>query len=319
MGTSEKIREVLQLVRSVAASDLSVLLLGESGTGKELVARTIHHLSKRAKGPLVTVDCAAIPETLIESELFGHEKGAYTGATSTEKGKFELADGGTLFLDEVGNIPAGVQSKLLRFLEVHEFERIGGKRPIKTCVRVIAATNADLARSSRDNLFRLDLLYRLNEFPIHLPPLRERREDIPLLCQRFLLQMGPETGKEVQEIAPEAMERLRVYDYPGNVRELRNIIKRAMVVSTSGMIELVDLPKEVRNPEKRSFTPEIRVPISEGLTLFDASRQAVVQIERQLILEALLKSRGHHGKASTLLGVSPKTLYNKMKEYGIRA
>ena len=316
MGSSQKIQEVIKLVRSVAGTDVNVLLLGESGTGKELVAKTIHRLSKRLSGPFVPVDCAAIPETLIESELFGHEKGAFTGATSTQKGKFELACGGTLFLDEVGNIPATVQSKLLRVLETHEIERIGGKRPIQANVRVIAATNADLTGSLQEKIFRLDLFYRLNEFPIQLPSLRERKEDIPFLCQRFLLQFGPEMGKEGVEMASEALDRLCTYHYPGNVRELRNILKRGLVMA-NGRVELSDLPVEVRNLEKRSYTQEIKIPISYGLPLLEISKQAASQVEKRLILDALRRTEGHQGKAAQILGIGQKTLYNKMREFGI--
>lgn len=318
MGNSEKIHEVIRLVRSVAATTLSALVMGESGSGKELVAKAIHRLSKRSQGPFIPVDCAAIPEGLIESELFGHERGAFTGATSTEKGKFEIADGGTLFLDEIQNIPSGVQAKLLRFLEDHTFERVGGKRPLYPSVRVITATSLDLgpSSSSREGVFRLDLFHRLNEFPIHLPPLRERRSDIPVLCYRFLHQYREDVGKEVQGIAPGAMERLIEYDFPGNVRELRNLIKRSMV-SAAGQIELVDLPPEVRSPHKRSITEVIQIPVDSTSSLKEASRQAVGQIEKSLILNALSKAEWRRGKAAEILGIDEKTLYNKMKEYAI--
>lgn len=318
MGSSPNIREVITLTQSVAKTDVNVLLLGESGTGKELIAQTIHKLSDRKGAPFIRVDCAAIPETLIESELFGHEKGAYTGATSSQKGKFEMADGGTLFLDEIGNIPSPVQSKLLGVLERHEFERIGGSKTIKTSVRVIAATNSNLVKNSEKDLFRLDLLYRLNEFPINLPPLRERREDIPLLCMRFIRQFQPDIKKEVKEISVEALERVMEYHFPGNVRELRNIIKRAMVMSSNGCISLSELPPEIRSREKMTFTKEIRVPVSYGLPLMEVSREATIQIEKQLILDALARTKGHQGKAAKLLGIGQKTLYNKMKELGIQ-
>lgn len=318
MGSSPGIKEVIKLARSVAETNVNVLLLGESGTGKELVAQTIHNLSDRKGNPFIRVDCAAIPETLIESELFGHERGAYTGAVSQQKGKFEMADGGTLFLDEIGNIPTNVQSKLLGVLERHEFERIGGSKTLKACVRVIAATNFDFVKNSEKDLFRLDLLYRLNEFPITLPPLRERREDIPLLCTQFIRQLQPEVRKEVREISAEALERLLEYHFPGNVRELRNIVKRAMVMSPNGCISVGELPPEIRSREKRTFTKEIRVPVSYGLPLIEVSRQATIQIEKQLILDALARTHGHQGRAAKLLGISQKTLYNKMRELGIR-
>lgn len=314
MGVSPQIQEVIKLVRSVATTDVNVLLLGESGSGKELVARAIHNLSRRKTGSFIPVDCAAIPEGLIESELFGHEKGAFTGATSSQKGHFEEADRGTIFLDEVGNIPTGIQPKLLRYLETHELRRIGGGKPIQTSVRVIAATNSDLARESKEKLFRLDLLYRLNEFPIHLPPLRERREDILFLCQRFLVQFSPEVGNAITEFSPEALERLRNYSYPGNVRELKNIIKRAIVIARD-RIELTDLPIEVRNPEKGPVAREVTFPIEAGLPLMEASRRVTIEIEKKLIQDVLRRTEGHHEKAARLLGISRRTLYNKMKEY----
>ena len=314
MGESAKIQEVIKLIHSVAPTDVNVLLLGESGTGKELAANAIHHLSKCAKGPFIPVDCAAIPETLIESELFGHEKGSFTGAVSSRPGHFETANNGTIFLDEVGNIPPSVQSKLLRFLETRELKRIGGRRPIKTSVRVIAATNADLTQSFKENGFRLDLLYRLNEFPIHLPPLRERPEDIPLLCVHFLTEFGLEFEKKIEKIAPEALERLQNYSFPGNVRELRNILKRASVMAT-GQIEVANLPPEVCQPEKEAPLHEITLPLEPNLPLLEASRRIAIQVEKSLIQNALHRTKGHYEEAARLLGISRKTLYNKVKEY----
>lgn len=316
MGSSKKMQEIITLTRLVAATDVNVLLLGESGTGKEVVARAIHSRSRRTTGPFVVVDCAAIPETLMESELFGHEKGSFTGATSSQRGHFEEAEGGTIFLDEVGNIPLSIQAKLLRFLETHEFTRLGSRRPIHASARVIAATNADLIRQVKENLFRLDLFYRLREFPIFLAPLRERKEDIPLLCKRFIAQSQREVGKEITGIAPEALRKLESYSFPGNVRELKNIIKRAMVLAFEE-IEVADLPKEVVFPERTTFTEEIRVPLVKGLSLVEASNQAILEIEKRLIRDALRQAGERRGKASQLLGISPKTLYNKMKEYGI--
>ncbi|MBI2336712.1 MAG: sigma-54-dependent Fis family transcriptional regulator [Deltaproteobacteria bacterium] len=316
MGQSEKIQEVIKLIHSVAPTNVNVLLLGESGTGKELAANAIHHLSKRANGPFIPVDCAAIPETLIESELFGHEKGSFTGAVSSQPGHFEMADGGTIFLDEIGNIPPSVQSKLLRFLETHELKRVGGRKPIKTSVRVIAATNIDLARSSKENGFRLDLLYRLNEFPIHLPPLRERPEDIHLLCAHFVAEFGLELEKKIEGITPEALERLQNYSFPGNVRELRNALKRASVIAT-GQIEVANLPLEVCQPEKKAPLHEITLPLEPNLPLLEASRRIAIQVEKSLIQNALHRTQGHYEEAARLLGISRKTLYNKVKEYGV--
>jgi len=319
MGTSQRIQEVIKAVRMVAATDVNVLLMGETGTGKELVANAIHRLSNRKNGPFVPVDCGSVPETLIESNLFGHEKGAFTGASATQKGKFETANGGTLFLDELGNIPLPVQSKLLRFLETRKFERLGSRKPIDTLVRIIAATNADLTKKSPgegNGGFRLDLFHRLNEFPILLPPLRERREDIPFLCQKFVVQLKGEVGKEVSGISSEALQKLVKYPFEGNVRELRNIIKRSMVMA-NGTIDVSDLPAEVRNPSRSATPRQISVPVDENLPLSQVSRQATEKIERELIVGALARTDGHHEKASRLLGITRKTLYNKMKEYGI--
>lgn len=230
------------------------------------------------------------------------------------KGKCEMANGGTLFLDEVGNISMGVQAKLLRFLETRTLEKIGGGKPIPVSVRLIAATNVDLTESLKTNLFRMDLFYRLNEFPIHLPPLRERIEDIPLLCQRFLHSLAPEVGKEVLEISPEAIEALKTYAFPGNVRELKNVMMRTMV-TTHERINLKDLPPEVKSPQKNQ-QEKFAIPTHlSSLPLKEASRQLTSHIEKQLIEAALLKSEGRRGKASQILGVDEKTLYNKMKEY----
>ncbi|MBI2500438.1 MAG: sigma-54-dependent Fis family transcriptional regulator [Deltaproteobacteria bacterium] len=297
MGSSQKIREVIRSIHSVAPSNLSVLIFGESGSGKELVARSVHRFSKQKNGPFVAVDCAAIPETLIESELFGHERGAFTGAACLQKGKFEISDGGTIFLDEVENIPLGVQAKLLRFLEEHTFQRIGGKQSIRPSVRVVAASNRDLEEATKLSGFRLDLFYRLNEFPIQVPPLRERREDIPFLCSLFLHHL--------------------LYSFPGNVRELRNILKRAMVLADH-RIAMKDLPSEVRLFRSTASLSELHIPLQTGLPLKEAAHEAVVRIERALILEALTRSKQRKGKAAKLLGIDEKTLYNKMKEFDLK-
>lgn len=315
MGSSEKIQAVIKLVQSVAETDLNVLLLGESGTGKELVARLIHNRSRRCSGPFITVDCASIPETLMESELFGHGKGAFTGAGSSQKGYFEEADGGTIFLDEVGNIPFPIQAKLLRFLESREIQRVGNHRPVRVSVRIIAATNADLLQQIETKLFRPDLFYRLNEFPISLPPLRERKEDIPLLCKIFMAGCKQETGKEIIDISQAALQKLESHSFPGNGRELKNIIKRAMVFAFE-TIEISDLPKEVVFP-KKTAAEEIHVPVVDGLSLPEAARRASLEIEKRLIRNALKQAKWCRGEAAQFLGVSPKTLYNKMKEYGI--
>lgn len=310
MGSSERIQKVIRLIRSVSATDVNVLLSGESGTGKELVARIIHHLSNRRDGPFVPIDCASIPETLIESELFGYEKGAFTGASEARKGKFEVANNGTLFLDEVPNIPSSVQAKLLRFLERHDFERIGGRTPIHTSVRIVAATNVDLSKTSKEGQFRLDLFFRLNEFPIHLPPLRKRREDIPFLCKKLMVQLQREVGREIAEISPEALEKLKYYEFPGNVRELRNILKRAMVVADK-RIEINDLNQELWSME------DLKVNLPPDLPLANVARDRAGQVEKQMIIDALKKTDGHREKAAQLLGITPRTLYNKIKLYEI--
>lgn len=306
LGSSPKIQKVIRLIQAVAPTDVNVLLTGESGTGKELVARIIHGLSARKEGPFLPIDCAAIPETLIESELFGHEKGAFTGATSSQKGKFEIADRGTILLDEVANIPLPVQAKLLRFMERHEFERIGGDQAISADVRVIAASNRNLNSLVQDGSFRSDLYFRLNEFPIVIPPLRKRGEDIPFLCKKLLSQLEPEIGRQVTEIAPEALQSLQAYDFPGNVRELKNILKRAMVVATE-RIELPDLPQEVRGGSSGIWMSQedIHVPIASD------------EIEKHLIQDTLKQTNGHREKAAQLLGITRRTLYSKIKKYGL--
>ncbi|MBI2066981.1 MAG: sigma 54-interacting transcriptional regulator [Deltaproteobacteria bacterium] len=320
MLSSENVQKAVLhgLVRSVAKADVNVLLTGESGTGKELTARVIHQLSTRSKGPFVAIDCAAIPETLIEGELFGHEKGSFTGADATLQGKLETANGGTLFLDEVSNIPTSVQAKLLRFLESREFERIGGRKSIRTDIRIIAATNTDLEELAKEKKFRMDLFYRLNEFPISIPPLRERREDIPMLSNRFLVKFQDAIQHKVVEISPTAMQKLQAYHYPGNVRELRNVIKRAMVVAKN-QIEVNDLPVEVQKAQvgPKKIDPEIHVPILGEVSLPDAVRKKAQETERQMIIDALKKTGGHHGKAAELLGITSRTLYNKMRDLGL--
>lgn len=308
LGHSERIKKVIDLIRLVAGGEVTVLVTGESGTGKELVARVLHNLSARRAGPFLPVDCASIPETLIESELFGSEKGAYTGAGETRPGKLELADGGTLFLDEVTNISLGIQAKLLRYLEWREFERVGGRKAIKTDVRVIAACNADLKELVAKGSLRLDLFYRLNEFPIHLPPLRKRKEDLPFLCQRLLEELEGEVGKKISRISPAAMAKIQHHDFPGNVRELRNLLMRAMLVAKD-RIEAEDLLHEVWSME------DIRIPDPEVTSLKEEAHRISEQVEREKILEALEKTSWHQGRSAELLQITRKTLYNKMKIY----
>lgn len=301
---SPAMQEVMSLVARVAPTDATVLITGETGTGKELVARVIHHLSPRSANPWVAVNVAALPETLIESELFGHEKGAFTGADRARMGKFEAAHRGTLFLDEIGELPASAQVKLLRFLQERVIERLGSNRPIPLDVRVIAATNRDLESLVREGKFREDLYYRLNVIRIHLPPLRERREDILPLAQHFLETFAKKHGKRVRAFTKEATEALLRYDYPGNVRELQNLIERAVVLSRSEYITVQDLfPVQGWTPEDASHGS-----LDERLEAF----------ERQLILDALKKAGGVQTKAAELLGLSERALRYRMQKLGLK-
>ena len=309
-STSHAMEEVLHLAGRVAGSTATVLLRGESGTGKELIARAIHYHSPRADRPLIKVNCAALPETLLESELFGHEKGAFTGAASRRIGRFESADQGTLFLDEIGDISPGVQVKLLRVLQEKEFERLGGNETIKVDVRLIAATNRDLESAMREGTFREDLYYRLNVVMIPLPPLRERKEDIPALLEHFLGKYRTENRKEITGVSAEARDLLMRYSYPGNVRELENIIERAVVLSHGGIITSADLPLHIRTAEN-----EEKICVTKkGSSLNDT----LDTVERGLILEALKDSGGVQTRAAEKLGISERVLRYKLKKYKIR-
>jgi len=304
IGESGRMQDVLSLVRRVAASDATVLVRGESGTGKELIAKAIHHASRRAAAPLVRVNCAALPETLLESELFGHEKGAFTGAVASRKGRFELADGGSLFLDEIGDLPLHLQVKLLRVLQEREFERVGSSRPIPADVRVLAATHRDLEALVRAGAFRDDLYYRINVVTIALPPLRERREDIPRLIDHFLAGFAAKNGKAIQGLTREARDALLRYDYPGNVRELENLIERAVVLTRDDVIGLADLPLSLREPEP-AVAEERGLPATvEGL-------------ERRMIRDALARAGGVQTAAAERLGISERVLRYKLRKYGL--
>jgi formate hydrogenlyase transcriptional activator len=290
------------MVRIVAPTDATVLINGETGTGKELIAQAIHHCSERSKGPFVKLNCAAIPFGLLESELFGHEKGAFTGAIAQKVGRFEMADRGTLFLDEVGDIPLALQSKLLRVLQEQEFERLGGTRTHHVNVRLVAATNRNLEEMVKRNEFRSDLYYRLNVFPILLPALRERREDIPLLVAHFVKLFGRRMGKQIENIVPQTMSALSSYEWPGNVRELQNFIERSVILSDGAVF---------RPPlEELKKSPTTALP--EAITLEEA--------ERDHICKALQSTRwvvaGPHGAASRL-GIKRSTLYFRMQKLGI--
>jgi two-component system response regulator AtoC len=314
VGGSAAMDELRRFIARVAPYDVTILIRGESGTGKELVAHAIHGQSKRRRGPFIPLDCAALPETLVESELFGHERGAFTGATQRRLGRFELAHGGTLFLDEIGNLPLSTQMKLLRVLEDRAITRLGGRGLIPIDVRIVAATHVNFEDALREGRFREDLYHRLNEFTIHVPPLRERVEDLPELVEHFLGRIGEDLGKRVPGVTAEALEALRAYPWPGNVRELRNALKRAAVLA-EGSVTLRDLPGEFRGRPGASLRP---VAAGAGpTTLKDVVRQVVESAERDLIVRTLERTRWNRAQAARILGINYKTLYNKLKEYAL--
>ncbi len=314
VGVSRGIREVSSLVQKVASSPATVLLMGESGTGKELFARAIHQMSERRVRPFIAINCAAIPETLLESELFGHEKGAFTGAVSLKQGKFELADGGSLFLDEIGDLSLAVQAKLLRVLQDGSFERVGGTKTIRVDVRIIAATNTDLALAVKERRFREDLFFRLNVFPVTIPPLRERPEDVPPLVEHFLTKFNSEMRKNIKGISPEALQVLKEYHWPGNVRELQNFVERAVILCQGTQL----LPEQFPLSYKKE--PEARdLRISLHGSLHEVSTRASHLAEKVLIQRTLEETHGNKARAADILQVSYKTLLNKIKEYGIEA
>jgi len=310
-GTSPKMQEVFALVQQVAPSRAAVLITGESGTGKELAARGIHALSPRRAGPFVAINCAAMPDTLMESELFGHEKGAFTGAVERRAGCFELAQNGTVLLDEIGDMPVNTQAKLLRVLEDGRVRRLGAKSEVQLDVRVIASTNSPLDNAIREGRFREDLFYRLNVFPIPLPALRERKEDLPVLSAALLEDLNRKHATRVTDIAGEVMDRFRGYNWPGNVRELRNVLERAVILAGEGTIQAVHLPPgfggaPMPAPALTSESGELRVPV--GYT--------IEQAERALIELTLEHTKHNKTRAAEILGISQKTLFNKLKEYG---
>jgi DNA-binding NtrC family response regulator len=307
VGQSKSMQEVYRWIELAATSTAPVLVFGDSGTGKELVARTIHDLSNRRNKPFVAINCAAIPETLIESELFGHERGAFTGATERRLGCFELADAGSLFLDEIAEMDNSTQAKLLRVLQEGTFRRVGGKTELQVDVRVIAATNRVPADAMAQGQLREDLFYRLNVFQIRLPALRERKEDIPLLVRTFIDEFNRQDNRQVRGLTPEAEKTLDRYGWPGNVRELRNVIQRAVVLGGSGLIDAEHLPDNVLR------TTEPSRPAPSG------SIVPIREMERELILRALQETHQDKRRAAALLGISLKTLYNKLAKYGIQA
>jgi two-component system response regulator AtoC len=314
IGKSEKITEVAQMVQKVAPTKTTVLLLGESGTGKELFARAIHNLSHRRNYPFVPINCAAIPKDLLESELFGHEKGSFTGADAKKLGKFELADGGTIFLDEVGDMDLALQSKLLRAIEENEIERVGGVKAIKIDVRIVAASNKDLEKAVENRTFREDLYYRLNVFPIRIPLLKERRKDIPLLVEYFLSRYCLEIKTSLKGISKEALDILMNYYWKGNVRELENTIERAIILCDGDTIT----PEHIVLTQRSAEDIMTKSPPLEK-TLEDVAKKALRIAETQRITEALRETKGNKTKAAEILHVSYKTLLTKIKEYGIEA
>jgi DNA-binding NtrC family response regulator len=300
-------RQVFEIIRQTAPTQASVLIQGASGTGKELVAQAIHRLSPRAKGPFVAVHCAALSPTLLESELFGHERGAFTGATVQRKGRFEMADGGTLFLDEVSEIDPSIQVKLLRVLEERTFERVGGEETIETDIRVIAATNRDLRAYVKEGKFREDLFFRLNVVDILLPSLSERTGDIPLLADRFLKEYTERNNRQIDGFTPDAMGLLTAYAWPGNVRELRNAIEKMVVLSRSDRLSARDVPANIREAVRGSASAATRAPALLSGSLADT--------ERRKIMAVLEKNGGNRTRAAEELGISRRTLHRKLREY----
>jgi nitrogen regulation protein NR(I) len=330
VGRSEPMQQVFKLIGQLAASDATALITGESGTGKELVARAIYHHSKRARQPFLAVNCAAIPEPLLESELFGHERGSFTGATTQRIGKFEQCHHGTIFLDEIGDMTPATQTKILRVLQSGTFERVGGSQPITVNVRLIAATNRHLEQAVASRQFREDLFYRLNVVRIHLPPLRDRREDVPLLVNYLLRSLAREQRLESRPISSAAVKALRKYHWPGNVRELENVIRRALVVAKGPSILLEDLPPEITGDPERLHLPgqHVAAPASEhgiaGMVkaLFewarrDPSLKVLPAVEKELVIQALRETNGNQVHAARLLGITRATLRKRTEKFGI--
>ena len=313
IGDSESIEKIFETVEKVADTDSTILVLGESGTGKELIAKAIHYNSYRREGPFVPVNCAAIPSELLESELFGHEKGAFTNAIRTRIGRFELANGGTLFLDEIGDMSPNLQGKLLRVLQERQFDRVGGIKTIRTDIRVIAATHQNPKKRVEEGKFREDLYYRLNVIPIEIPPLRKRVSDIPLLVRHFIDQFNKSKKREIQDIDAEALKRLMQYPWPGNVRELENVIERVVILSSNDVLTVDDLPEKFQSLGETSQVVSMGIP-EEGISL----DSAVSEFERTLILQALNKTGWVKNKAAQLLNLNRTTLIEKIKRQNLR-
>jgi two-component system response regulator HydG len=305
IGTSPAFQRMMMLIEQVAPSSATVLVEGESGVGKELAARAIHERSARRAGPFVAVNCAALPENLLESELFGYEKGAFTGAAGRKEGRFELADGGTLFLDEVADLSPVTQPKILRVLQEGEFERVGGTKTLRVDVRIVTATNQDLAQLVREKRFREDLYYRLNVITITVPPLRERRQDIPLLAHHFLRVYAAKNNRKLDGFSEEALARLEAYAWPGNVRELENAVERAVVLARGSVVEVTDLPASVVEGAPSADWVKA-IPVGTSLA----------EVEQQLLEETLRQTKGNKTLAAKLLGIDPKTVFRKLKQAG---
>jgi DNA-binding NtrC family response regulator len=310
VGSSAGMRKVYDQIEKVLESEITVFIAGESGTGKELVAKAVHYASIRSDGPFVDVNCAAIPEGLQESELFGHEKGAFTGAIATHPGKFEQAAGGTIFLDEVGEMSLSAQARLLRVLQERVLQRVGGTETIELDVRVISASNRDLTSMLDDGSFRQDLFYRLVVFPIALPPLRDRREDIPLLVEHFLEKHARDAGKRITRVEPEAMEALSTHGWPGNVRELENVIHRTLLVSAGLELTFADLPLGITESDSS--------PGSSATPPAGSGTQSLEELEREAIVHAMENNRGNLSDVARQLGIGRSTLYRKLDQYGLR-
>ena len=310
VGESFALKQLLAQIQKVAQTDVTVLIYGESGTGKELIAKTLHENSSRSEKPFVAVNCGAIPLSLMESELFGHEKGAFTDAKESRPGIFEQANGGTLFLDEIGELHIDAQVKLLRILEDRKVTRIGSKKSIPVDVRIVAATNRNLEEEVLNNRFRLDLLYRLNVFTAHIPPLRERKEDIPLLVDFFINRYNQLLNMKIRSISKEAIDYIHAYHWPGNIRDLENAIQSAMILSPDGMIRPEQLPLRIKG-----YPPETSTSANE--TMGNGIKEVNAQVERELILEALKKNRYNRTLTALALNISRKTLFNKMRRYGV--
>jgi len=312
VGNSPAMQEVYKTVGKVAKADATVLITGESGTGKELVAEALHYNSNRRSGPIVKVSCAALPETLLEAELFGHEKGSFTGAMTQRRGRFEMADKGTIFLDEIGEMSLPMQTKLLRVLQERKIERVGSSLPIKVDIRIICATNKDLQRQVEQQKFRDDLFYRLNVINIHMPPLRDRKEDIPALVEHFLAKHRYSATAQPAAISEEALKRLMEYEWPGNVRELENVVERAVVLSRGQIITSRELP--FGDHEGDGHEEEGGDEVSVEKSFF---KKSVAQFEKDLIMKALRDANGNRSKAAEMLGIYRRLLYAKIKEYGL--